>query len=133
MGRVPARTAPQETLPAGTEEVIPAQLGGAAPGAAPQAAGGDSAVGGSSSPGDGSAPFRVHVASFRSVPKVEEMVSSLRARGLDAWHEPAANSPGWYRVFVGHYATREEAAQRAAWLLDHGWVDRAIAYPDTER
>lgn len=78
-------------------------------------------------------PFRVHVASFRSTEKVEEIAASLRARGLEAWVEKAADVPGYYRVFVGRFATEAEAATHAQWLLQQGWVDRAQAYPHTER
>jgi hypothetical protein len=36
-------------------------------------------------------------------------------------------------VFIGHYATHKEAAQKAAWLLEQGRVERAAAYPDKVR
>ncbi|HEU5311620.1 MAG TPA: SPOR domain-containing protein, partial [Candidatus Eisenbacteria bacterium] len=78
-------------------------------------------------------PFRVHVASFRSTEKVEEIAASLRARGAEAWVEKATDVPGYYRVFVGRFATEAEAATHAQWLLQHGWVDRAQAYPQTGR
>ena len=81
----------------------------------------------------GALPYRVHIASFRSESKVREMVKGLRARGIGAWYAAASDQPGWYRVFVGHYATHKEAAEKAAWLLEHGLVDRAMAYPDNER
>ncbi len=47
--------------------------------------------------------------------------------------ERAPDRPRWYRVFVGHYATHAEAEARASWLLDHGLVERARAFPDTQR
>jgi cell division septation protein DedD len=78
-------------------------------------------------------PFRVHVASFRSETKVEEIVRGLKAKGVDAWYEKASDAPGYYRVFVGHFATEKEAAAHAHWLLDQGWVDRAQAFPLTAR
>ena len=78
-------------------------------------------------------PFRVHVASFKSEAKVEEIVRGLKAKGADAWYERAADAPGYYRVFVGHFATEKEAADHAAWLLRQGWVDRATAFPLTAR
>jgi len=78
-------------------------------------------------------PFRVHVASFRSEGKVVPIVRGLRQRGVAAWFEPASDAPGWYRVFVGRFATYEEAAAHAAWLLENKWVDRAHAYPSTAR
>ena len=78
-------------------------------------------------------PFRVHVASFKSEEKVQELVRQLRLRGADAWYESAANASGYYRVFVGHFATEAEARAHAQWLLDNGWVERAQAYPSTPR
>ncbi|MGH7682525.1 MAG: SPOR domain-containing protein, partial [Candidatus Eiseniibacteriota bacterium] len=78
-------------------------------------------------------PFRVHVASFKSESKVKELVRALRLRGADAWYEAAPTASGYYRVFVGHFATEAEARAHAQWLLDNGWVDRAQAYPATQR
>ncbi|HYR68781.1 MAG TPA: SPOR domain-containing protein, partial [Candidatus Dormibacteraeota bacterium] len=78
-------------------------------------------------------PFRVHVASFRSEDKVRGLVRQLRLRGADAWYEPATTASGYYRVFVGHFATEAEARAHARWLLENGWVDRAEAYPSTPR
>jgi cell division septation protein DedD len=168
----------RETLPAGTERVLPADGGTANRQGLPQTNGANLAgapTGGSTTPPEGtgsaaetptpgadestseelqpatpppaptrpagsaqseaptSLPYRVHIASFRSESKVREMVKSLRARGIGAWYAAASDQPGWYRVFVGHYATHEEAARKAAWLLRRGLVDRAMAYPDNER
>ena len=81
----------------------------------------------------GAKPFRVHVASFKSEAKVEEIVNGLRAKGADAYYEKAADVPGYYRVFVGHFATEKEAAAQAQKLLERGWVDRAQAFPLTAR
>jgi len=78
-------------------------------------------------------PFRVHVASFKSEAKVEEIVNGLLAKGADAYYEKAADVPGYYRVFVGHFATEKEAAAQAQKLLERGWVDRAQAFPLTAR
>jgi cell division septation protein DedD len=78
-------------------------------------------------------PFRVHVASFRSIEKVEQIAASLRGHGAEAWIERAEDVPGYYRVFVGRFATEAEARAHAQWLLQNGWVDRAQAYPLTER
>ncbi len=83
-------------------------------------------------PADGK-PFRVHVASFRSVAKVAPIVRDLRRRGEEAWYETASDAPGWYRVFVGRFATQEEATAHAERLLENKWVDRAHAYPSTAR
>ena len=78
-------------------------------------------------------PFRVHVASFKSVAKVEEIVRGLKAKGADAYYEKATDAPGYYRVFVGHFTTEKEAAAQAQKLLEQGWVDRAQAFPLTAR
>jgi len=169
----------RETLPAGTERVLPADVGASNPQGLPRTNGGNPAggapAGGSATPPEetgsvsetpspearepeastseepqpatpppassrpagsealSTLPYRVHIASFRSESKVREMVKSLRTRGIGAWYAAAPDQPGWYRVFVGHYATYKEAAQKAAWLLKRGLVDRAVAYPDNER
>jgi cell division septation protein DedD len=73
------------------------------------------------------------VASFKSESKVQGIVRKLRLVGTEAWYEPAPDAPGYYRVFVGHFPTQAEAKAHARWLLDNGWVERANAYPSTER
>lgn len=78
-------------------------------------------------------PFHVHVASFKSEQKVSDIVQGLKAHGEDAWYERPTVPHGYYRVFVGHYATEAEAAAHARKLLQNGWVDRAQAYPPTGR
>ena len=184
-----------ETLPAGTEPILPADIGSPKPGGLPDAgspgagaagqAQGDAAVsgtaspptageagtGGNTAPGGNAAPggaepdhqesgaaaapekavapqrlpaktpkqeqqktiYRVHVASFGSEGKTRDFVRGLRARGLDAWSAPASGQTGWYRVYIGHYATHKEAAEKAARLLKEGRVERARAYPDKAR
>ncbi len=150
---------PAETLPAGTEAVLPAPGDGAdSPATEAQSVPGTDESAAEAPAGDAGLPppppapspgsvastvartpasvglkFQVHVASFRSESKVRDLVKSLRERGLDSWYAAAADQPGWYRVFIGHYATHGEAASKAAWLLDRGWVERARAYPDKER
>jgi septal ring-binding cell division protein DamX len=147
------RAAHRETLPAGTERMLPADLGAQdspAPGGsepaqtlsagsvsgAPQGEGSPAAEHqetNGAGPGRELLPYRVHVASFRSEKTVRDLVRRLRLQGLDAWYAKATDQPSWYRVFVGHYATRQEAAQKAAELLNRGWVDHAMAYPDNAR
>jgi hypothetical protein len=149
--RQPQLPPSEETLPAGTEEVLPAQpetpspsdQGGATPpvpradGAAPPSTSAGPAGSGSDliSPTTPTpdTPFRVHVASFKSEEKVRGLVRELRLRGADAWYEPTATASGYYRVFVGHFATEAEARAHARWLLENGWVDRALPYPSTQR
>ncbi len=148
VSRQPRLPVSRETLPAGTEEVLPAQPESAPPSdqgsgtpSAPRAGGASSDAGAA---GDESGvippstptpdtPFRVHVASFKSEEKVRGLVRQLRLRGADAWYEPATTASGYYRVFVGHFATEAEARAHARWLLENGWVDRAEAYPSTPR
>ena len=152
--------APAETLPAGTERVLPADIGvsaglagpGSVPpdqGAAPQGGAAQAAP-----PASAQAPapappapapakravespkrlaYEVHVASFNEDSKARDLVKRLHARGLDAWYAKATDQRNWYRVFVGHYATHEEAARRAASMLDKGQVEHAIAFPDHAR
>ncbi|HEX7076911.1 MAG TPA: SPOR domain-containing protein [Candidatus Eisenbacteria bacterium] len=125
----PGSGAVQSPQPAGEEPVgsppqapLQSDLGAAPQGALP--GGGAPAA---------SLPFRVHVASFRSEAKVAGIVSDLKAKGLDAWYEPADDLPGWYRVFVGRFKTEEEARAYAIQLLDARVVDRAHSYPSTAR
>jgi cell division septation protein DedD len=80
------------------------------------------------SEGDASLPYSVHVASFRSATKVQEIVRTLAMKGLDAWYEPAPDMPGWRRVFVGRFATEAEAKAYATYLLENHFVDRASSF-----
>jgi hypothetical protein len=153
---LPSSGTREETLPAGDEPVLPpapapslgAGVGGApsprppasdvpqapAP-AAPSAAASGSETGTGIPPSASSAekPFTVHVASFKGEAKVQGIVRKLRLLGAESWYEPAGDAPGYYRVFVGHFSTEAEAKAHARWLLDNGWVERAHAYPSTER
>lgn len=123
---VQAPRAFEEAQPAGSEPVLPAQMGAPQGPVLPEPAAPPAAA----AP---ALPFRVHVASFRSEAKVQTVARDLAARGLDAWYEPAADLPGWYRVFVGRFATHEEAASEARRLLEQHTVDRAKAFPDPQR
>lgn len=118
--KAPATTSPPpvkaETAPRSSQPHATPPLASAAPAAASVAK-----------------PFRVHVASFKSEAKVAEIVRGLKAKGADAYYEKAADAPGYYRVFVGHFATEKEAAAQAQKLLEQGWVDRAQAFPLTAR
>lgn len=107
--------------------------GTAPPGTAPLAT---TNPGAASRPGltsEDALPFRVHVASFRTESKVDEVVQVLRRRNLDAWFEPPPRGGSWYRIYVGHFATEKEARDYAAWLLKNGFVESAQTYPQTER
>ncbi len=75
----------------------------------------------------------MHVASFTEDGMARKLVKRLRGAGLDAWYAKATNQRNWYRVFIGHFATREEAARQAASLLEKGLVEHAVAYPDHAR
>jgi cell division septation protein DedD len=145
------RVDPRGTRPTGEETVLPAPeiaegppAGSASPGAsaaatptptqpAPMAAGLGSGASLTTAPPAGGKKFRVHVASFRSEEKVAPIVRDLRLKGLDAWYEAASDAPGWYRVFVGRFATEDEAKAYATWLLQNKWVERAHAFPSTSR
>ena len=152
---LPKDSAQREVMPAGTETVLPASpepslkagLGGAPstipsipmpaePAPSATIGGEGQAPPSEAIPPSGAVegkPFRVHVASFRSEAKVQEIVRELRLRGAEAWFEPAPDAPGYYRVFVGHFATEAEARAHARWLLDNRWVERAHAFPSTQR
>jgi septal ring-binding cell division protein DamX len=155
--------APQETLPAGTEQVLPADLGTSVSGTPSlnpgsvnpiqeQAPSTGSAVSPRSeqpsttapppASGDVSKPdagsiaglrYEIHVASFTQDGPARLAVKRLTEKGIDAWYAKATHQKNWYRVFVGHYATHEEAARQAASLLGRGLVEHAIAYPDHAR
>jgi cell division septation protein DedD len=114
---------------------VPGTPAGTAATLAPEAAGAGGSIpaGLRPSPPSPAKPYRVHVASFKSIETVEAIAASLRRRGAEAWIEKAENVPGYYRVYVGRFATEAEARTHAQWLLQHGWVDRAQAYPNTER
>ncbi|HSQ60328.1 MAG TPA: SPOR domain-containing protein [Acidobacteriota bacterium] len=119
----PPATRPPASTPPATKPPVAASLSGGFAAGIPLTAG---------PPADGK-PFRVHVASFRSEAKVAPIVRDLRQKGADAWFEQAQDGSGWYRVFVGRFATQDEAAAYASWLLENKWVDRAHAYPSTSR
>ena len=121
----------REAQPTGTDQVLPAGLGAPARGGPP--APGDSLAPGAVARTGEELPYHVHVASFRSEDTVREIADDLTARGLDAWYEPAPDRPGWFRVFVGRFATYEEAAAEAESLLNQGLVERAQAFPDRSR
>jgi cell division septation protein DedD len=127
------RAAPSETLPAGTERVLPADPGSPSPQSSSMTELPDPPPDVNPTETQEMLPYRVHVASFHSEKTVRDLVKALREKGLDAWYAKGTDQPDWYRVFVGHYATRPEAAQKAADLLNRGWVDHAMAYPDNAR
>jgi len=140
---------PAETLPAGTEPVLPADLGtpaagiptttpdqgGSAPAPAPTVPEITTEDQTPAPPPEPGAPknYEVHVASFNSDKQAKNLVKRLNDRGLDSWYAKATDQPNWYRVFVGHFATHAEAARQARSLLDRGLVEHAIAYPDHAR
>jgi cell division septation protein DedD len=135
---------PAETLPAGTEPVLPADLGTPAAGVPltqPESSTEDQTAGTATTEDATPAPpepagprnFEVHVASFNTDKQAKNLVKRLHDRGLLAWYAKATDQPNWYRVFVGHYATHAEAARQARSLLDRGLVEHAIAYPDHAR
>jgi septal ring-binding cell division protein DamX len=152
----PPRGSVQAQQPAGEEPITPATVasgddeaagsavlgspspdspapGTASPGTAPPAASSPGAPSRPAIASDDTLPFRVHVASFRTESKVDEVVQVLRRRNLDAWFEPPPKGGSWYRIFVGHFATEKEARDYAAWLLKNGFVESAQTYPQTER
>jgi cell division septation protein DedD len=139
----PPRGSIQARQPAGEEPITPApppgeesatgEVAGTAQPGSPEAGAANGAAT-PATPATGDAlPFRVHVASFRTEAKVDEVVQALRGRKLDAWFEPPQAGSSWYRVFVGHFATEQEAREHADWLLKNGLVESAQTYPPTER
>ena len=148
MHRAQVRTAaPAETLPAGTEPTLPADLGTSAT-PSPAAGSGDAVVP-APAPATTEAPavtepdappakasdrnFEIHVASFSTDQAAKREVRRLREQGIDAWYAKATDQARWYRVFVGHYATLEEAATEARSMLSRGLADHAVAFPQHAR
>jgi hypothetical protein len=131
----PGSAAFQEAPPTGTDEILPAGLGNPSGSGLPALPSDSTATAGAAAAAaeDGTLPYHVHVASFRSEGTVREIASQLRAQGFDAWYEPAPEVPGWYRVFVGRFATYEEAEAEADTLLRRGLVDRAQPFPERSR
>lgn len=132
----PRGAAFQDAPPSGTDPVLPAGLGTPSGTGLPALPNDSTAAAPGALPGDAGAeafPYHVHVASFRSEATVQRIAGGLRAQGLDAWYEPAADMPGWYRVFVGRFATYEEAGAEAESLLNRGLVEQAQAFPDRPR
>jgi cell division protein FtsN len=71
---------------------------------------------------DAGGKFTVQVASFSVESQANERISSLRAAGFDA-RSTAVEIQGrgkWYRVHVGRFGAREEAAKVAAQLREKG-------------
>jgi cell division septation protein DedD len=69
---------------------------------------------------DAGGKFTIQVASFSVESQANERISSLRAAGFDA-RSTAVEIPGrgkWYRVHVGRFGAREEAAKVAAQLRE---------------
>lgn len=128
-GEEPIAPAPRQPSPLDEAMAPPEEL------AAPPAASGSSPplVDMGKAADDPNFPFRVHVASFRTESKVQEIVQGLRDRNLDAWFEPPVPGGDWYRVFVGRFATEADARAYADWLIQNGLVERAQSYPQTER
>ena len=144
----PPRGSVQAQQPAGEEPIGSADPGTGDPASAPSADASSAAATDPAPPAvsapvvaprsgtinsDDTLPYRVHVASFRTESKVDEVVQVLRRRNLDAWFEPPPKGGTWYRIYVGHFATVKEARDHAAWLLKNGFVESAQAYPQTER
>ena len=80
---------------------------------------------------DGGGNFTAQVGSHSNQSKANEHVSRLRAAGFDA-RSVAAELPGrgtWYRVQVGRFADRGEAAKAVAALHAKGAAAGALVVP----
>jgi cell division septation protein DedD len=72
--------------------------------------------------------FTVQVGSFNSESQANERISALRASGFEA-RSAVVEIPGrgtWYRVHVGRFREREEAARAAAQLREKGAVSASM-------
>ncbi len=58
-------------------------------------------------------PYSLRTGSFRSLEKTEEAVSMLKNMGLSPYwsHVDLGEKGKWYRVFVGHFSTLEDAKE----------------------
>ena len=56
--------------------------------------------------------FSIHIASHRQQAKADAQVKKLATQGLDVFarHQEVQGKGMWYRVYVGRYATKQEAA-----------------------
>jgi cell division protein FtsN len=63
--------------------------------------------------------FGVHVASYRTEKQAKVEVATLATHGFkgQAYRTDLAENGIWYRVFVGPYATQDEAQRARAVLL----------------
>jgi cell division septation protein DedD len=80
---------------------------------------------------DAGGKFTVQVGSFSVESQANERISSLRAAGFDA-RSTAVEIPGrgkWYRVHVGRFAEREEAAKVSAQLREKGAASGSMVVP----
>jgi cell division septation protein DedD len=83
------------------------------------------------SSGDAGGKFTVQVGSFSVESQANERISSLRAAGFDA-RSTAVEIPGrgrWFRVHVGRFVGREEAAKVAAQLREKGAASGSMVVP----
>jgi cell division septation protein DedD len=75
--------------------------------------------------------FTIQVGSFSVESQANERISSLRAAGFDA-RSTEVEIPGrgkWFRVHVGRFAGREEAAKVSAQLREKGAASGALVVP----
>lgn len=62
--------------------------------------------------------YTVQLAAYDTPDKARELIASLRARGIEAFHQQAeVQGQTWYRVRVGIHATREQADEAARTLV----------------
>jgi cell division septation protein DedD len=80
---------------------------------------------------DSGGKFTVQVGSFSVESQANERISSLRAAGFDA-RSTAVEIPGrgkWYRVHVGRFAEREDAAKVSAQMREKGAASGSMVVP----
>jgi cell division septation protein DedD len=60
----------------------------------------------------------VQLAAYESADKARDLISSLRGKGIEAFHQQGdVEGTTWHRVRVGVYASRAEAELGAARLV----------------
>lgn len=72
--------------------------------------------------------YTVQVAAFLQEDYADRLIDKLKAKGYDAWLKTTVRSTGkvWYRVMVGHFNSRDEAAKIRVKMQDEGFLDAFI-------
>ena len=69
--------------------------------------------------------YSVQVSAFQSQEKADQEVKNLTDKGMDAFsrYEDTGTKGMWYRIFVGRFAEKNQAASQAQSMMDKGLID----------